>query len=176
MLIVNEFKQPFNPTESQSTIILHNLDVGSRSMKSVLLTNPYIVYERLFENSLPQKERNSYFLTEVYNIKDLIRHKNFVEKGQDITIKSCSLKCDSSNEKIEPYYKLASPEDTTLLFESKFESGNLCLATKVSEWEYNVFMQNDINTQGYTQWFYFRVTYTRAGSSVNFNIVNFVNN
>ena len=30
-------------------------------------------------------------------------------------------------------YKLEGPEDKTLLFESRFESGNLYLATKVSE-------------------------------------------
>ena len=47
------------------------------------------------------------------------------------------------------------PNDKTLLFESKFESGNLYLAQKVSDSEYNLLMQNDINTNGHTQWFYF---------------------
>mmetsp|Transcript_4423 Transcript_4423/g.6487 ORF Transcript_4423/g.6487 Transcript_4423/m.6487 type:complete len:112 (+) Transcript_4423:1238-1573(+) len=45
--------------------------------------------------------------------------------------------------------------DKTLLFESKFESGNLYLAQKVSDHEYNLLMQNDINTSGHTQWFFF---------------------
>jgi len=35
-------------------------------------------------------------------------------------------------------------------------------------------MQNDINTQGHTQWFYFRVMNTRAKAAIKFNIVNFV--
>ena len=35
-------------------------------------------------------------------------------------------------------------------------------------------MQNDINTYGYTQWFYFRVTNTFKGKKVFFNILNFV--
>ena len=43
-------------------------------------------------------------------------------------------------------YKLKDPEDKTLLFESRFESGNLYLAQKVSENEYNLLMSNDINT------------------------------
>ncbi len=47
-------------------------------------------------------------------------------------------------------YKLTGPEDRTLMFESRFESGNLYLAQKVSDSEYNLLMQNDINTQGYT--------------------------
>jgi len=42
------------------------------------------------------------------------------------------------------------PTDKTLLFESKFESGNLYLAQKVSDIEYNLMMQNDINTSGHT--------------------------
>ena len=43
-------------------------------------------------------------------------------------------------------YKLKDPEDKTLLFESRFESGNLYLAQKVSEQEYNLLMSNDVNT------------------------------
>ena len=34
-------------------------------------------------------------------------------------------------------------------------------------------MQNDINTKGHTQWFYFRVKNTRAKHSVRFNILNY---
>jgi len=34
-------------------------------------------------------------------------------------------------------------------------------------------MQNDINTCGHTQWFYFQVKNTRAGLTVRFNIMNF---
>lgn len=49
----------------------------------------------------------------------------------------------------------ADPSDKTLLFESKFESGNLYLAQKVTDNEYNLLMQNDINTNGHTQWFFF---------------------
>ena len=47
-------------------------------------------------------------------------------------------------------YRLTGPDDKTLLFESRFESGNLYLAQKVSEQEYNLLMSNDINTSGHT--------------------------
>ena len=47
-------------------------------------------------------------------------------------------------------HKLDGPEDKTLMFESRFESGNLYLAQKVSDQEYNLLMSNDINTQGHT--------------------------
>jgi len=111
----------------------------------------------------------------MYNIKSLIRRHEFIEEGIDFKVHNSLLK-DTTNMRqlLEPYYKLTGPDDTTLIFESRFESGNLCLATKVSEWEYNLLMQNDINTQGHTQWFYFRVMNTRAKSSVKFNIMNFV--
>jgi hypothetical protein len=60
-----------------------------------------------------------------------------------------------------------------LLFESKFESGNLYLAQKVSDTEYNLLMQNDINTNGHTQWFFYQVKNTRKNMNVTFNIMNF---
>ena len=36
------------------------------------------------------------------------------------------------------YYKLAGPEDKTLIFESRFESGNLLAAMKIIEFEYDL--------------------------------------
>lgn len=70
-------------------------------------------------------------------------------------------------------YIVKGPEDKTLLFESRFESGNLFLAQKLSNNEYNLLMQNDINTTGHTQWFFFRVQNTKKGETVKFNILNF---
>lgn len=45
---------------------------------------------------------------------------------------------------------LQGPDDPTLIFESRFECGNLFLAQKASDQEYNLLMQNDINTQMFT--------------------------
>ena len=55
-----------------------------------------------------------------------------------------------NKEEILPYYtpKL---NDKTLIFESRFESGNLSMALKVSDEEYNLVLQNDINSKGNTQ-------------------------
>ena len=104
----------------------------------------------------------------MYNVKNLLKENTdseyTIEPHETINVQN----------PIKPYYQLTSPEDNTLIFESRFESGNLCMAIKLSEWEYDLLMQNDINTEGYTQWFYFRVTNTKACSSVKFNILNFV--
>ena len=54
-------------------------------------------------------------------------------------------------ENLKPYYKLKNPEtDNTLIFESRFESGNLRRATKISDTEYDLFLKNDYGTNGFT--------------------------
>ena len=48
--------------------------------------------------------------------------------------------------------------DDTLIFESRFESGNLCLAfqvcnKKISKYEYNLLLSSDSNLKNYSQCF-----------------------
>ena len=62
--------------------------------------------------------------------------------------------------------------DKTLVFESRFECGNLSLVSKIAEVEYNLLIQNDINTNGYSQWFFFKVSNTFKGLKARFNILN----
>ena len=73
---------------------------------------------------------------------------------------------------VAPFYVLQSPEDNTLLFESRFECGNLRRAIQVHEYEYDLILKPDYNTRGYTQWYYFRVSNTRPGKLYRFNIIN----
>jgi cytosolic carboxypeptidase protein 2/3 len=46
------------------------------------------------------------------------------------------------------------------------------MASKVTDHEYNLLLQNDINTNGYSQWFFFKVTNTHKGFKVKFKILN----
>ena len=72
-----------------------------------------------------------------------------------------------------PYYTLKSPNDSTLIFESRFESGNLlCAFRGDNDNSYQLYLQNDTNTTGYIQWFFFRVSNTKKGKRINFNIIN----
>ena len=74
---------------------------------------------------------------------------------------------------LKPYYTLKNKNDNTLIFESRFESGNLLCAFKTEdENSYQLYLQNDTNTTGYIQWFFFRVSNTKKGRKVNFNIIN----
>uniref|UniRef100_A0A1I8HQD0 Cytosolic carboxypeptidase 2 n=1 Tax=Macrostomum lignano TaxID=282301 RepID=A0A1I8HQD0_9PLAT len=66
------------------------------------------------------------------------------------------------------------PEDTcpSLVFESRFESGNLRQARRVGMFEYELVLRTDLYTKRHTQWFYFRVQNARPGIVYKFVIVN----
>lgn len=74
------------------------------------------------------------------------------------------------------YYKPKDESDRTLVFESRFESGNLQLVHKQNENEYDLILQNDINSKGHTQWFFFRVANCKKGQKVKFNMLNMIKN
>ncbi|KAJ3094855.1 Cytosolic carboxypeptidase 1 [Phlyctochytrium planicorne] len=65
-------------------------------------------------------------------------------------------------------------DTSILLFESKFESGNLQLAIRASESEYDLILQNDIGSVPgkHNQWFYFSVTNMVVNQPYKFNIIN----
>ena len=59
----------------------------AQSLKSLLTTESptqQIVYEKLYLKSLPQRLRDSYFLTEMYNVKRLLKHNNQFDENIDI--------------------------------------------------------------------------------------------
>lgn len=75
-----------------------------------------------------------------------------------------------------PQFLAAGPEDKTLGFESRFESGNLQLAFKRGPFEYELFVSPDYGTLKNSQWFFFKVFNTRANQKYRFSIVNFAKN
>ena len=48
-------------------------------------------------------------------------------------------------------------EETELVFDSNFESGNLDMIIKKKDLEYDLYMRVDTNTRGHHQWFYFSI-------------------
>ena len=58
-----------------------------------------------------------------------------------------------------------------LSFDSRFESGNLSIAAYV-DGTYCLLLHNDVNTFGYTSWFYFQVKNRKAGR-YKFAIMNY---
>jgi Cytosolic carboxypeptidase N-terminal domain len=53
-------------------------------------------------------------------------------------------------------------DNDDLIFESRFESGNLARVVKVTQNYYELYLRPDMYTNRHTQWFYFRVKNTRA--------------
>lgn len=129
-----------------------------------------------------------------YNLRQLVQHENLldiksliktttmateIEKNENIRVKQKKPKAGGAKVGADTETLIAKLDESlvgqrTLVFESRFECGNLYLAQKVSDSEYNLLMQNDINTQGHTQWFYFRVQNTQKGHSIKLNIINYV--
>lgn len=66
-------------------------------------------------------------------------------------------------------------EDNGVKFNSNFESGNLfvAFATNILN-TYDLVMQNDINTRGNTQWFYFSVSGVKKDTTLTLRIINHV--
>mmetsp|Transcript_25116 Transcript_25116/g.44018 ORF Transcript_25116/g.44018 Transcript_25116/m.44018 type:complete len:893 (-) Transcript_25116:460-3138(-) len=69
-------------------------------------------------------------------------------------------------------YHLQTPRLKTLFFDSRFESGNLRKAARVSEDDYNMWLETDYGTLGHTQWYYFTVKPFKASHTVTFTILN----
>ena len=88
-----------------------------------------------------------------------VDQNNVEEPKQSTTEQSDTTTAASTN--FTPSVKL--PLDKTLVFESRFESGNLRKAMKVDEFEYELYLKNDYGTCSFTQWFYFRIQNTRKG-------------
>ncbi|NXN95426.1 CBPC4 carboxypeptidase, partial [Rhinopomastus cyanomelas] len=59
-----------------------------------------------------------------------------------------------------------------LTFFSKFESGNLRKAIQVREFEYDLIMNADVNSNQHHQWFYFEVRDMKFAVPYRFNIIN----
>lgn len=78
----------------------------------------------------------------------------------------------ASQSELPEYYTKTDDSDTTLLFESRFECGNLRRAIQVYEYEYDLILRPDINTRGHTQWYYFRCRNMIPGRKYKFNVIN----
>lgn len=81
---------------------------------------------------------------------------NEVERQSYYRLKKQDLKREL---KAAQYTISVPPLHNMLIFDSRFESGNLRKASKVNNVEYNLWLENDLNTRGHTQWFFFKVVY-----------------
>jgi hypothetical protein len=73
---------------------------------------------------------------------------------------------------LTPGYAPRGPDDETLIFESRFESGNLAEASRVAPSEYDLRVHSYFGTTRHNQWFFFRVANLRPNVTYRFNILN----
>ncbi|NXM50864.1 CBPC2 carboxypeptidase, partial [Gymnorhina tibicen] len=99
----------------------------------------------------------------------VVYHSSAVLQGSCFT---CARVGGAPGSLSSPAASLKSPQDTTLLFESRFESGNLQKVIKVGPYEYVLTLRPDLYTAKHTQWFYFRVQNTRREPLYRFTIAN----
>lgn len=123
-------------------------------------TNP-IVYSKFGKKNYNSDEsydpNNPQTLIRTCDIKKLLKNQNFEPPKESFK------QTEQAPKPEESYYRVTDQNDKTLVFESRFESGNLQLVHKRSDAEYDLVLQNDINSQGHTQWFYFRVQNVSKG-------------
>ena len=86
--------------------------------------------------------------------------------------KTAFLKCYPPCPPFPILYTYQVPKDkVTLEFNSRFESGNLSKAIKMSDYDYKLYISNDIGTYNCNHWFYFSAKNPRA-TRITFKIVN----
>lgn len=156
----NEKKEA--PPETQNTEIAHANTICEYILNGRDANQ--LVYCRFGEKYLADMERrqksvitalnqptsNLSTATYLINIKKLVEEHNIDGEKRDFKSMKTGQMGKSMQLPPNQYYKLTGPEDKTLIFESRFESGNLLAAIKVSDTEYDLVLQNDINTNGHT--------------------------
>nr|CDS30819.1 cytosolic carboxypeptidase 2 [Hymenolepis microstoma] len=63
-------------------------------------------------------------------------------------------------------------DEGELIFESRFESGNLRQARRIGTFEYELILTPDLVTESHVQWFFFQVAGARSGVEYTLRIVN----
>ncbi|CAI2375593.1 unnamed protein product [Moneuplotes crassus] len=149
-----------------------------RKIADKILRNAKIVYDYV-EKSPFYKELSQKYIDE----KLLIQSNNKDNSMNKARLKMRSIKrnalstgfpsLDNIYTSLNPYYVLQGEEDSTLVFESRFESGNLRKVAQLSEFEYELYLRNDYNSQNYTQWYFFKCTNIKAGVKYTFHLKNF---
>lgn len=158
----------FGKDEYQRKEQVRGLD-GNKSLKVVYdntersphydNSNPYFDDKRLIQG----KDTNS------SHTKDRFKNRGYRRP----LINSGLPRTDKVYTELNPFYRPTDYNDTTLVFESRFESGNLKKAIQVNDFEYDLVVHSDYNSQGYSQWYYFMASNTRTDVKYTFNLYNF---
>ncbi|CAD8111912.1 unnamed protein product [Paramecium primaurelia] len=153
----NQFYSTFN--EEIQTSSLNQVEITQQEERTLLeyfeQNKQNLIYKRFDQIDLSKRSPNdrTYFSTLFVNFKKQYPRVYF--RGDPLFDQ-----------------KLIPCQTDQLKFDSNFESGNLFCAFKRANDVYDLILQNDINTRGNTQWFFFSVTGVKAGQTIQFNLLN----
>ena len=111
---------------------------GEKNSENFISKSIHLQNGHFFENKTDKNENNN----------SIIKNNNS-ENDNESNKNDKTVLLNTIYGGIHPYYKLKDDKDETLLFESRFESGNLLCAFKIEEDNYQLYLQNDTNTTGY---------------------------
>ncbi|CAF3796359.1 unnamed protein product [Rotaria sp. Silwood1] len=96
----------------------------------------------------------------IYKYRGILKHPIIVY-DMDKSSRNQQIK-QSDNDQISPQ----------LIFESRFEGGNLRQVRRVGQFEYELILRPDLYTRRHIQWYYFRVQNMIANITYRFRIIN----
>ncbi len=121
-------------------------------------------------------ENNMPIFASAEDEEDCIKRNDIVYIRPDAHTELCDMEELDEVPPVVDVHKLMGPAQPKLLFDSMFESGNLIQATLVKTGklfqEYDLLLQNDLLTNGHTQWYFFSIANATKGLKVKLNIVN----
>ena len=140
---------------------------------------------KYFEENKPELI-DPYILFSKEEVKDTLqifgekaRERDFQNENDKFIFKNLT-KLHPCRDYRNPQFDIYIPNlQNVLIFDSRFENGNLRKVAKVNNIEYNLWLENDLNTKGHTQWYYFKVVYRniplapdKKTHRIKFNILN----
>ena len=141
-----------------------------------LYINSLKMIERLIYYRYPADKKGIFSTDNIVNLNDNEVNTKNNKKSKKIVGVDMKKECNSLiNENIK---NIGISNEDAILFESHFECGNLQLVylskyipeKKIQN--YQLFLNDDTNSNGYTQWFFFRISNCKKGKKINLNIMN----
>jgi hypothetical protein len=168
-----------NESISDANFIENLLNLNSEKIEKYKNEGCICIYdERTYD--FPRKKITYYDLIEMLENDDNTEIILDKYKGRWINSLNEIIPIESLKNFSEVLFKFNPQYPLNVQFESRFESGNLRMAIKVKEYEYDLIVNNDINSGKSSNWFYFRVTFRNTGRiniaespfTYKFNIIN----
>eukprot|EP00347_Sterkiella_histriomuscorum_P011037 403373989 len=185
---LNQTKQRFYThsqhidSQSEQQLTYHRLGLQVYDCKAEIK-----VQKSKNQQSLNQQRIDEFYKTSLYTIIDEPKTnqlKNVKKLAPNVQLENCSkheakifqkLPTFPKRKVLNPEYDLYVPDsESVILFNSRFDSGNLQQAIRQTEQEYVLYLDFDTNSQSHSQWYYFSCMGRKRGQTIRINIINLI--